>query len=193
MNRRWILGVAFIVAIAQIAFLYSMIEQRSSILRNGQEIFLSVEPVDPRDLLRGDYVVLRYNISFIPSTFFQNEPETGDDNAEYQDVFVRLRSDDNGIWQPVSARFGQKPQPAANQSEVDIRGNARMTWFGDDTSLNVSYGLERFYVPEGEGREIERNIGQRQFRVKVAVADNGSAQIKALYEGDRVLYEEPLY
>lgn len=193
MNRRWILPIAVIVAVVQIAFLYSMIASRSSILRDGKEIFLSVEPVDPRDLLRGDYVVLRYNISSIPSSLFQNEPEANDDGDEYEDVFVRLRADENGIWQPVSARFGQKPEPESSDNEIDIRGQARITHFSHDTSLSVLYGLERFYVPEGEGREIESNLAVREFRMKVAVTDDGLSQIKAFYDGDAMLYAEPLY
>lgn len=193
MSRRWILPIALIVAVAQIAFLYSMIASRSSILRDGKEIFLSVEPVDPRDLLRGDYVILRYNISFIPSSLFQNMPEDFGSDDEYKDVFVRLKPDENGIWQAVSARFGQTPEPVANSDEIDIRGKARMTHFSDYTSLNVSYGLERFYVPEGEGREIESNLGVRPFRMKVAVTDDGASQIKAFYDGDKMLYAEPLY
>jgi uncharacterized membrane-anchored protein len=37
-----------------------MIESRAAILRDGTEIVLQVEPIDPRDLMRGDYVRLQY-------------------------------------------------------------------------------------------------------------------------------------
>ena len=56
--RRWLLPVAAAVAVAQIGFLVSMIAGRASILRTGQEVLLDVRPIDPRDLLRGDYVIL---------------------------------------------------------------------------------------------------------------------------------------
>ena len=40
------------------------IEKRASILRDGREIVLRTEPVDPRDLMRGDYVRLGYTSTF---------------------------------------------------------------------------------------------------------------------------------
>ena len=52
-----------LLALAQIAFLSWMIAGRAAILRDGREVLLKVEPVDPRDLLRGDYVVLTYEIT----------------------------------------------------------------------------------------------------------------------------------
>ena len=36
-------------------------------LKTGQEVLLKVQPVDPRDLFRGDYVVLRYDITRVDS------------------------------------------------------------------------------------------------------------------------------
>ncbi len=44
------------------------------VLRDGREITLKVEPVDPRDLLRGDYVSLCYEISRIPVSQITNLP-----------------------------------------------------------------------------------------------------------------------
>ena len=60
-------------------------------------------------------------------------------------------------------------------------------------SARVDYGIERFYLPEGEGLEIERDMNTRNFFMKVAVGRSGTAQIKAFFDGDRQLYAEPLY
>ena len=43
---------ALVVALAQIGFLGWIIAGRAAVLRDGREITLKVEPVDPRDLLR---------------------------------------------------------------------------------------------------------------------------------------------
>ena len=51
------------VAVLQSAVLGWMLWDRISLLRDGQAILLDVEPVDPRDLFRGDYVILSYPIS----------------------------------------------------------------------------------------------------------------------------------
>jgi uncharacterized membrane-anchored protein len=56
-----------VAALVQIALLTLMIIDRVQILRDGTEVTLQTRPVDPRDLLRGDYVVLRYDISQLPA------------------------------------------------------------------------------------------------------------------------------
>lgn len=190
--RRWLLPIAIAVALAQIAFLFSMIAGRAAILRDGREVTLSVQPIDPRDLLRGDYVTLGYNISSVPATLFAERPQ-GTERAERRLVFVRLREGEGGIWQPVAARYDRRPDVAASPQEVDIRGEASAVWFENTTSVAVRYGIERFYVPEGEGRAIEAGIADRAFRMKVAVAQDGAAQIKSFHDGETMLYAEPLY
>ena len=54
-------------ALVQVALLTVMIVDRVQILRDGKEVTLQSRPVDPRDLLRGDYVVLGYDISQLPA------------------------------------------------------------------------------------------------------------------------------
>lgn len=191
-NRRWLLVAALAIAVVQISFLVSMIAGRSAILRSGQEILLEVRPIDPRDLLRGDYVILGYNISSIPADLFAERPAE-DEEGEDRVIFVRLKADDDGLWEPIAARYGEKPQPEAAEGEIDIKGSASATWFEGTISVDVLYGIERFYVPEGEGKAIENDLRERPFHMRVAVAKDGSAQIKAFMDGDRTLYAEPLY
>ena len=193
--RRRLLIAAAAVAAVQIGFLASMIAGRAAILRNGQEVLLQARPADPRDLLRGDYVVLGTNISSIPVSLF-DEARPLREEARARTVFVRLREGDGGIWRPVAARYGERPEPEPVEGEVDIRGSTSSTWFEGTTAINVQYGLERLYVPEGEGRAIE-TAGWREegadFRMKVAVARDGAAQIKSFHDGETLLYAVPLY
>lgn len=190
-NNRWLLALAAAVAVLQIGFLASMIASRAEILRDGREVVLEVRPVDPRDLLRGDYVVLDYPISRLDTALLA-APPTDEERRGGATVFVRLKPDESGLWQAVAARYGGKPEPAAAGDEVDIRGTAG-SWYENTQSLSVAYGVERFYVPEGEGRAIERDMNVRPFRVKLAVDADGTAQIKSFHDGETMLYEEPLY
>jgi len=48
-------------------------------------------------------------------------------------------------------------------------------------------------LPEGEGKPIEQGLGERPFRMKIAVGEGGTAQIKAFYDGDELIYTEPVY
>lgn len=191
-DRRWLILAAALVGALQIGFLVSMIAGRAAVLRNGQEVVLEVEPVDPRDLLRGDYVILGYNISRVPAGLFP-AGQARASSGEMRVVHVRLRAGADGIWQPVAASFDVPPAADRAEGEVDVRGTTHSRWHADTASVDVRYGIERFYVPEGEGREIERDLRQRTFRMKVAVAKDGTAQIKSFHDGETMLYAEPLY
>lgn len=180
-----LIGVALLVAIAQIGFLYSMISGRAAILRDGEVVVLQVAPIDPRDLLRGDYVTLGYDISTLSLSLFEGDaPERGDA------VHVALEpGEDGGPWRPVSARVGAPPQASA-ENVVVLSGTARSVW---RDAANILYGVERFYVPEGEGRPIETGLGTRSFTMHVAVGSDGTGQIKAFYDEGTLLFAEPLY
>ncbi|AIJ53947.1 hypothetical protein C086_00847 [Brucella abortus F6/05-3] len=70
-NRKWLYAGAVLAALLQTGILYAGIEKRAAILRSGQDIVFQTEPVDPRDLMRGDYVVLGYEISNIAGAPFR--------------------------------------------------------------------------------------------------------------------------
>jgi uncharacterized membrane-anchored protein len=192
MSGKRLVIAAAVVALAQIAFLAWMIAGRAAILRNGHEVVLKIEPVDPRDLFRGDYVRLGYDIASVPMASVVNVPE-GEWLSAERPVYVRLARGDDGFWHAKSASF-DAPAPGLAAGEVDMLGTADSGQsLGKDSSLRLTYGIERFYVPEGEGRDIEQDIRVRSFGMKVAVADDGTAQVKALMDGDAMLYQEPLY
>jgi len=192
MTAKKLLASALVLALLQIGFLGWIIAGRAAILRNGTEVLLKVEPVDPRDLLRGDYVFLSYEISRIPASLIANVP-AGQASSDDGPVTVRLGKDADGFWRAKSAWLGKAPDVPAN-GEVDIAGHLSAGWnFTHDTTLSADYGIERFYLPEGEGMAIQQDMRVRPFGVRVAVAADGRAQIKALMDGDRMLFEEPLY
>lgn len=192
MRGKQLLFSALALALVQVGLLSWMILGRAAVLRDGREVLLKVEPVDPRDLLRGDYVRLGYDISRIPVGLVTNMPSG--DRLEASDVHVRLRKQPDGYWQAVSATLGAPPETAAGTDEIDLGGRASPSWNLDaDSRLDVDYGIERFYLPEGEGRAIERDMRTRSFGVVASVGQDGTAQIKALLDGETKLFEEPLY
>ncbi len=76
-NRKWLYAGAVLAALLQTGILYAGIEKRAAILRSGQDIVFQTEPVDPRDLMRGDYVVLGYEISNIARSAIQGVRPAG--------------------------------------------------------------------------------------------------------------------
>jgi uncharacterized membrane-anchored protein len=192
MSGKKLLLAAALLAIAQIAFLSWMIAGRAAILRGGQDVLLKVEPIDPRDLLRGDYVRLGYEIRNVPVKLVTNAP-AGEFLTGAGPIIVRLGKDPDGYWRARSASLGE-PQGQPPAGEVDIRGMVSGGWtLGPEASFSADYGIDRFYVPEGEGRAIETDMRERPFGILAAVAGDGTAQIKALMDGETKLYEEPLY
>ncbi|ESX08803.1 GDYXXLXY domain-containing protein [Mesorhizobium sp. M0761] len=183
---------ALVLALVQIGFLSWIIAGRAAILRNGKEVLLKVEPVDPRDLLRGDYIILGYEISRLPVKLIANIP-AGQLVSENTPIVVRLKPGADGYWHATTAWFGKAPTPAT-ADEADIVGQVAPGWTLDpESTIAPQYGIDRFYLPEGQGMAIQNDMRVRPFGVRIALAASGQAQIKALMDGDKTLFEEPLY
>jgi hypothetical protein len=107
---------------------------------------------------------------------------------------VRLKKGGDGYWQPTAAWLDKAPAPAG-ADEADIAGHVAAGWDlrSPDTTIAPDYGIGRFYLPEGEGMAIQNDMRVRPFGIKLALAANGTAQIKALMDGEKALFEEPLY
>ena len=174
----------------QCVLLVLMVADRMQILREGREVTLQTRPVDPRDLLRGDYVTLGYDISQLPAGALAGQP-----SAERNPiVFVKLKPDAGGLYQAVSVHAAPV---AVTAPEVLIRGrvsyscgaNGRM--FCD--KLTIRYGLESYFVPEGEGKTLEQARNEQKLRVVAAVLPSGRAAIKRLLLDGEPVYEEPWY
>lgn len=193
MSGKRLVIAAVVLAVLQIGFLSWVIAGRAAILQNGTEVLLKVAPVDPRDLLRGDYVRLGYEISRIPVSAIVNRPPSPFD-TEGGEIHVRLQREADGYWRIASASLGEPFADSPGADQADIRGTAFAGWrLDEDDELSADYGIERFYLPEGEGIAIEKDMRVRPFGILAALGKDGVAQIKALMDGQTRLFEEPPY
>lgn len=185
------IAAAIIAASLQTAVLGYMVEGRASILRNGADIRLKTLPVDPRDLLRGDYVILSYAISTIPKSIVTGEVPKVNGRER---LVVRLRPGADGLWTATEASFGTL---APEEGSVLLRTQPFDYYSVTDgvlpDSLFVSYGLERYYVPEGEGKVLEDARNQEELEVEARVSKDGTPQIARLILRGEPVYDEPLY
>ena len=169
MSRRLRLLFFGLVAL-QLLSILGFAAYQEIILRTGQEVVLQTVPVDPRDLFRGDFVILRYEISTLSSQDLCciQGLERGDT------VYVRLREAASGDkWEAVAAE--RQPDP---DWPTYIRGKVTRSDRRDNqVTLRVEYGLESYFIPEGQGWSIER---AEDVKVRVAVSDRGAAVIKEL-------------
>jgi len=206
MNPRF--GMALIVlALAQTLFLGAMIWDRVSLLRSPDVVTLKTAPIDPRDIFRGHYVILSYEISQLPLGTLAGDDEFADGDT----VHVEL-APDGETWNAVAA-WRDRPEPADGNKIIrgrivyvaESRPIARSLDDGTEMetqpeapcpgcmTATVLYGIESYFVPEGEGRvlEDERNAGS--LTVDVALGRGGTAAIKGLRLDGEPVYEEPLF
>lgn len=176
----------------QVALIATMVIDRIGILRNGVEVTLQTRPVDPSDFLRGDYVALAYDISTVAAGALQNQPSAGRATS----VFVTLAPGADGLYAATSIHLDPV---AVVAPEKLIRGRViGGTRCGPDNrrfcaNLQIRYGIEQYFVPQGEGREIETLRNRRKVTVIAAVTPSGRAAIKRLLVDGKPVYEEPLF
>jgi uncharacterized membrane-anchored protein len=169
MNKKTFIIAMLIPAIAILAFIgynyytYSL----------GEGILLKTVPVDPRDLFRGDYVNLRYEITTIDITHTLHTS-----NFTAGDDIYTVLSKEEKFW--FITKVGDY-KPALQSNEVCMKGKVTSSY---GNQLRVEYGIESYFVPEDKGRDIEREIGNN-ISVMVAVDSNCRAIIKELYINDK--------
>jgi uncharacterized membrane-anchored protein len=175
-----------------------MVADRALILRNGAPVRLQTQPVDPRDLFRGDYVILNYRISFVAPDRISN----GASFRRGQPVWVEVSASTDRPASIIMA-YAAKPRdvPAGH---VVLAGtvedaSACLPMEGTNTGLcnrerppglRVNYGLESYFVPEGEGRAIEV-LPSSRVEILAAVTADGRSAIRALLIDGKPAYQEP--
>jgi uncharacterized membrane-anchored protein len=187
---------ALATAVLLVLVLFALVEQRAQILRGGTEIRLKTVPIDPRDLFRGDYVVLAYPISTVEAdTAGKATFERG------ERVYVSLGRDEQGFAKAVGV---SRDWPRAGDGIVLIAGRIISTsacatnadgafdCSGQRNRLRVAYGLESYFVPQGEGKAIE-TTDKARIEVVAAVSSSGEAAIKRLLIDGKPVYAEPPY
>jgi uncharacterized membrane-anchored protein len=158
------LGFFAIVAL-QVALLLTIVVPKERTLATGESVLLQTVPVDPRDLFRGDYVALRYTISTIRGYGYPNF-------AAGDRIYVGLEKWGE-TWEVRSASHSPP-------EGLFIKG--RVTG-ASQNSLDVEYGIESYFVPEGSGHVIERAV---DVKVRVAIDSSGNSVIKhLLVDGER--------
>src|SRR3990167_7699578 len=97
----------FILAIAlQAIIIFAIVIFKMSVLTGGTDVLLRIAPVDPRDLLRGDYATFQYDISNLGSY-----SERGQQIKNGDTVYVILRQ--SGKY--YIAQNVQKNQPIGSE------------------------------------------------------------------------------
>ena len=188
LRNRALLALA-IVALAQTGVLAGMVIDRVRLLKMGREITLPIVPVDPRDLFKGEYVRLAYDASNVPMRLLE-----GPKPARNAAFYVVLEKKEGGAWQPVKASRSLPSETSPDRIVL----KARPTWgwpdvWGTNASMRVRYGIESYYVAQGNGPQLEQLARDKKLAALIAVDSGGNAAIKGLVVDGQLQYEEPLF
>jgi uncharacterized membrane-anchored protein len=170
-NKAPISKKALFVALALIVIFFGgAIAINEYTLVTGEDVYLETIPVDPRDILRGDFVILDYKISTdkqVQTFINNNQLEAG------QEFYIVLSRDETDTARVQSVSFGKPYNELFIKAQVGTEAWRR---------TQVELGIGKYFVPEGRGREVERLRGD--LRVLVSIDSYGTAKIKDIYNKD---------
>lgn len=148
-NVRWLWLIVAVQVIGLLAWAgyHEVQRNRASVIR------LKVRPVDPRDVLRGDYMILRYDIS--------EHPKPAGWRPADRDVYVILTP--AGAWHEIAEVRPTPPEDDEKRPWVRATARSYVRNNGPGDHLRLRYGIEQFFVPEGRGQErferLEAEVG----------------------------------
>jgi uncharacterized membrane-anchored protein len=151
-------GAIAIAVSFQVAVLLSMILLHTIPFLGARTVLLLVEPVDPRDLFRGDYVTLSYAFTRTPSGKYKPG----------QTVYVQLVPEGDGRHYHAGAFLTDPPAGG-----LFVRGIA-------GSYSRASYGIESFYLREGTGHDYEAAVRRRRLWAEVALDRLGNPALRRL-------------
>jgi len=173
------LRIATLVVLMTLLLL-GMIGRKQWTLSMGTRVMLETQPIDPRSLFRGDYVRLNYTIQSFDINAYPHLAAVKRGDV----IFVVLKKGEP-YWQ-VADISSVWPE----QGGVVLRGEVERNSMG---TIRVSYGIESYFVPEGEGRTLERPAADEKVSIEVAVDSWGKAAIHSVRINGTVRYVETLF
>jgi uncharacterized membrane protein/uncharacterized membrane-anchored protein len=179
-HRRSLLWTAVVLQVATIGWMVWHHQQPGD---SGERIVLRCRPVDPRDLLKGEYVILRYDFSnateaqhrALLAEFKSLHPgpkDTGSGEAQLWNlpadstVFVPLTRTPEGT---VTAGDPTLTRPSQG---LYLQGLTRYT--------ELRFGIEAYYVKEGNGKKWEDLARKGELAAEIGVLPDGRAGLVSL-------------
>lgn len=167
--------------VVQAAIVTVMLIKAVMPLWTGQEVMIMAYALDPQDMMRGDYVVLDYDLSFLKTQQLKSDLKPGSSVVYGEELYVTLRISDSGavptgVYRtPPQGELVIKGRPRYAQSMPEARDTFR------NSGLSLSYGIEEYYTDPQSAQQIERslNYGER-IPVHLMIDSDGNARIRSL-------------
>ncbi len=141
----------------------------------SDRVRFEVIPVDPRDLLRGEYIILGYEFSRLPEDVslldetLRSHKINQNSNQKNIHVYVTLKFDlQQDLYKGIF--FASTPPTKGRYLKGKLISNNR-----------IEFGIESFYLQEGKGLIYEQAIRKKKLVAEVYLAPDGSAQMKQVH------------
>jgi uncharacterized membrane-anchored protein len=171
---------------AQFAILSTIAVPAIYTLNTGTTVFLQTAPVDPYDLLRGYYQTLNYDIADraklekLPGgeILKAGKSQTGE-------FFVTLAlpsTSGQQVAKPIAVSATRPTNLPKGQIAIQGTHTTRSSWRNE-----LSYGIEKFYMPESQKDTVNSEIGRnpRKLLVEVKIDSNGHPVPVSLWVGNK--------
>ena len=162
--------ILVLAIVFQTLVLVVMIARRSWPLLTGKTVLLRVEPVDPRDLFRGDYVILSYTFNRVSSEALNQL------NLKNKYYYANRESEIYAVLEPdTDEKHWRLKEYSLSRPESGtfLKGILYSSGW-------AVFGIESFYVQEGKGHDYENAIRDKKLSTEVAVGSDGEAVVKKL-------------
>ena len=185
--KRFLIPAAILAAIVQTGLVGKMITDRAALLQGGTEVWLRTTFVDPRDLLRGHYVVLNLEIERIDTARVDGTQFDPKENRGYRPpVWISLEQGEDGFWQPRKL-WAQRPEDA---SLTVIKGE----FLGHNNRIyRIDFPFDQYFAPYERAQELEHLRQENKLGVVIALGPDGTGAIKGLVVDGVSVYDEPLF
>lgn len=150
-------------------------------LVTGRPVLLAIEPVDPRDLMRGQYVELSYDFTMLDLEKFSHALTPGREYRFGDRLYLVLRQADGsilakplhlqenkpaeGIFIKVMPRYGFSIPPEKNAVKPTV---------------HLKAGIEAFYADELMVPELEAQARAGKLAARVFIAPGGEARLAGI-------------
>ncbi len=150
----------------QLLILFFLIFSNYLPLLLGSKITVEVLPVDPRSLFQGDYVILSYPFN----TLYLNEIEHDltHENLDKGETLYLTFASRGKIHEPDFITADKQKTKGRVYLKISAQ-NYSYFYSPVQPRLSAHWGIEQFYVPEGTGKEIEKQINQGKVYANLSI------------------------
>lgn len=171
-------------ALLQVATIGWMVWRHHQPGAYGERIVLRCQPIDPRDLLKGEYVTLNYsfsrptNFKALVDAYNHSHQELPTSDAFYPDNTARWNiPEDTVVYVPLKHVAGGLAEPGAPTFVQPTEG---LYLRGLTRGNQLRFGIEAFYVQEGQGKKWEDLVRRGELAAEIGVLPDGRSGLVSL-------------